>query len=97
MILKKTFKWFTAVILKGKNWRHGIGSTAVGVWHCLNVEEAKAGLVVANLVKQWWLEERRLLLVCQLVKMAAVCQSGRSSSQTEERVEELCRHQCEGK
>ena len=52
MILKKTFKWFTAVILKGTNWRHGIGSTVAGVWHCLNVEEAKAGLVVANLVKQ---------------------------------------------
>ena len=35
-------------------------------------------------VRQWWLEERQLVLMCQLVKMVAVCQSVGSSSQTED-------------
>ena len=36
------------------------------------------------LVRQWWLEEKRQVLVCWLVKIAAVCQSVGSSSQTED-------------
>ena len=34
-------------------------------------------------VRWWWLEERRLVLVCPQVKKVAVCQSVGSSSQTE--------------
>ena len=44
------------------------------------MEEAEAGMVVADVFALWRLEERRLVVACQLVKMAAVCQSvGRSS------------------
>ena len=45
-------------------------------------EEVEAGLEAADVlaVGLWWLEERWLVVVSQLVKMAAVCQSvGRSS------------------
>ena len=35
-------------------------------------------------VRRWCLEERRLVVACQLVKTAAVCQSVGSSSQTED-------------
>ena len=45
-------------------------------------EEAELGLVASDVlaVWQWWLDERRLVPVCQQVKAFAVCQSvGRSS------------------
>ena len=45
------------------------------------MEKVEAGLVAADVlaVGLWWLEERWLVVVSQLVKMAAVCQSvGRS-------------------
>ena len=50
------------------------------------MEEAEALLVAADLVavRQWWLEERQLVLVCQLVKTVVMCQSVRSPSQTED-------------
>ena len=35
-------------------------------------------------VRQWWFEERQLVLVCQLVKTAVVYQSVGSSLQTED-------------
>ena len=52
------------------------------VWHQLTVEEAEAGLVVADVlvVRQWWLERRMLVVACQLVKTAAVCRSTGSSA-----------------
>ena len=45
-----------------------------------------AGLVAADVlaVRRWWLEERRLVLAFQLVKMARAFQSVGSSSQTED-------------
>ena len=48
--------------------------------------EAETGLVVADVlaVQRWWLKKRRLMVVCQVVKMAAVCQSVGSSSQVED-------------
>ena len=56
------------------------------VWHRLTVGEAEAGLVAddALAVRQWWFEERKLVLVCQLVKTAVVYQSVGSSLQTED-------------
>ena len=82
MVLKRTFKLFTAVVLKRNGWRLGSGSTVAAVWHWLTGEEAEAGLVAADVltVRPWWLEERRLVLACQLVKTAVVCQSVGSSS-----------------
>ena len=40
--------------------------------------------MAADVVAVWWwmLEEGQLVLVCQLVKTAVVCQSASSSSQT---------------
>ena len=35
-------------------------------------------------VRPWWLEERRLMQACRLVKMAAECLSAGNSSQTED-------------
>ena len=35
-------------------------------------------------VRPWWSEERQLVVVCQLVKTAAVCKSVDSSSLTED-------------
>ena len=41
------------------------------------MEEAEAGLVAADVfaVSGWWLEDRWLVIVCQLMKTTAVCQS----------------------
>ena len=66
--------------------RIGRCSTASAVWHWLTAVEAQAGLVDADVltVRRWWLEERRLVLVCQLVKTVLVCQSVGSSSQTKD-------------
>ena len=49
-------------------------------------EAAEAGLPAADVLvmRWWWLEERRLVLVCPQVKMVAVCQCVCSSSQTED-------------
>ena len=81
MVLKRTFKLFTAVVLKRADWRHGSGSTAAAVWCQLTAEEAGAGLLAADVlaVRRRWLEKRQLVLGCQLV-----CQSVGSSSQTED-------------
>ena len=51
-------------------------------WRWLNLEEAEVGLLAADVVavRRWWLEERWLVLVCRLVKMAAACQSAGSSA-----------------
>ena len=48
--------------------------------------EAEAGLVDADVltVRRWWLKERRLVLVCQMMQTVLVCQSVGSSSQTED-------------
>ena len=82
MVLKRTFKCFTAVVLFRTDQRLDRCSTAAAVWHWLTAEEAEAdaGLVAADVlvVWWWWLEERRLVLVFWLVKTAAVCQSGNS-------------------
>ena len=59
------------------------GSAAATVWYQLTA--GKAGQAAANvLTAQWWLEERQLIVVDLVVKMAAVCQSVGSSSQTED-------------
>ena len=85
MVQKKTFKLFTAVVLKRTDWKHDSGSTAA-VWRRLTAEEMEAGLVAADVlaVRQLWLEDRQLVLACWLVKTAVVCQSVGSSSQTED-------------
>ena len=76
MFLKRTLKLLTAVVLKRTNWRLGRCSSAAAIWCWLTVEE-QGRLVAADVlaVRYWWLEERRLVLVCQLVKMAAGYQS----------------------
>ena len=77
---KKTLKcFFTTMALKRTKWRLGRCSTAAAVWLRLTAEEAEAGLVAA-VRRQWWLEKRQLMLLCQLVEMAAVGQSAGSSA-----------------
>ena len=41
-----------------------------------------AGLVVIDVlaVRWWWLEERQLVLICQLVNTAVMCRSAGSSA-----------------
>ena len=59
-------------------------STVAAVWRWLTAEETESGLVAADvLAVRWWLEERWFRVVCQLVKMAVVCQSVGNSSQPE--------------
>ena len=85
VVLKRTFKCFTAVVLKRTDWRHGSGSTAPAVWCRLTAEETEAVLAEADvLAAQWWLEKRRCTCVVtgQVVKATAVCQSVGSSSLT---------------
>ena len=50
------------------------------------MEETEVGLVAADVlaVQQWWLEQRRLVVACRLVKMATLCQSVGGSSQIED-------------
>ena len=48
MVLKRTFKCFTAVVLERTNCRLGSGSTATAVWRRLTVEEAEAWLVATD-------------------------------------------------
>ena len=50
------------------------GSTVTAAWHWLTAEEAEAGLVAADVpvVRRWWLEQRRLVRACWLVKLAVV-------------------------
>ena len=50
VVLKRTFKLFTAVVLKRTDWRHSSGSTAAAVLHQLTVKMAKAGLVAAHVL-----------------------------------------------
>ena len=54
---------------------------------CLAFADRQAGLVAADMlaVRRWWMEERGLVLMCQLVKTAEVYQYVGSSSQTEDR------------
>ena len=81
VVRKRTLKLFTAVVLKRTNWSLVRCSTAAAVWRWLPAEKTEAGLVAADvLVVRWWLEERQLVLACQLVKTAAVCQSADSSA-----------------
>ena len=70
VVLKRTLKLFTAVVLKMTDRRHGSGSIVAAVCRRLTTEKAEAGLVAADVlaVMQCWLEKRRLVLVCQLVK-----------------------------
>ena len=55
MVLKRTLKLFTAVVLKMTDRRLGSCSTATAVWRWLIAEEAEARLVVANVlaVRRW--------------------------------------------
>ena len=68
--------------VKRTDLRLGRCSTVADVWCWLTAEEAEAvaGLVAADVlaVRQWWLDERWLVVVCQLVKM--VCGSVGSSA-----------------
>ena len=84
VVLKRTFKLFTVLVLKRTNWRLDRFSTAAAVWRWLSAEETEAELVAADVlaVRRWCLEERWLVLDCRLVKMAEVCQSF-GGSQTE--------------
>ena len=47
MVLKRTLKLFTTMVLKRTDWRLGRCSTAATVWHRLTVEEEEGGLVAA--------------------------------------------------
>ena len=49
------------------------GSTVAVVWHQLSAEEAEAGMMVADVLAVWWLEERQLVVTGRVVKMAVVC------------------------
>ena len=71
VVLKRTFKWLTAVVLKRTDVLLGRCSTAAVVWRWLTAEEAEAGPVDADVlaVRRWWLEERWLLLVCPQVSI----------------------------
>ena len=56
MVLKRTFKLFTAVALKRTDWRLGRCSTVAAVWRRLTVPVA--GMVAADdLAVRWWLLE----------------------------------------
>ena len=81
VVLKRTFKFFTAMVLKRTDCRLSNGSTTTAVSHQLTAEKTEAGLVAADVlvVRRWWLEERWLVLACWLVKTTAVCQSVGSS------------------
>ena len=46
MVLKRTFKLFTAVVLKRPDWRLGSGSTVAAVWCRPTVEETEAAVVL---------------------------------------------------
>ena len=83
---KKDLQIVTAVVLKRTNRRLGRCSTAAAIWNLLPAEETEAGLVMTDvLAVRWWrMEERQLVLACQLVKTAAVCQSVGSLSQTKD-------------
>ena len=48
VVLKRTFKFLTAVVLKRTDCRLGSGSTATAVWRPLTAEEVEAGLVAAD-------------------------------------------------
>ena len=81
MVLKKTYKCSTEVVLKrfvGKC----SGSTSASVWCQLTAEEAEAGLVAVDVHAAWWWLEERRRVVSRVVKTAAVCQSVCSSSLT---------------
>ena len=75
---------FAAVAMRKTDWRHGSGSTAAAVWCWLTAEEVEDGVVAADVLAVRWLEERWLMLECQLVNTAVVCKSVGSSSQTED-------------
>ena len=68
MVLRRTFEYFTAVVLKRTNWTSS-SSTAAAVWRRLTTEKTEAGLAAV----WWWLEECRLVITCRLVKTAVVC------------------------
>ena len=55
MVPKRTFKCFTAVVLKRTDQRLDRCSTAAAVWHWLTAEEAEAdaGLVAADVLVVW--------------------------------------------
>ena len=59
---------------KRTDWKCDRCSTGTAVWLRLTAEEAEAGLVAADvLAVRWlWLEERRLVVACQLVKITVV-------------------------
>ena len=84
MVLKRPLKWLTAVVPRRTAGRLGRCSTAAAVWHWLTAKEAELMAVDVLAVRWWWLEEKQLVLVCQLVKNAAVFQSVGRSSQTED-------------
>ena len=48
------------------------------------MEEAELVATDVLVAREWWLEERWLVVVCQVVKTAAECQSIVSSSQIED-------------
>ena len=55
MVLKRTFKLLTAVVLKITDCGHGTSSTVAAVWRQLTAEEAEGRLVAADVlaVRQW--------------------------------------------
>ena len=57
------------MVLKRNDYRLDSSSTATIVWCWLTAEEAEAALGAAAVfaVRQWWLEERQLVVACQLV------------------------------
>ena len=80
MVLKRTLKLFTAVVLKRTDWRLGRCSTVVSTDCCEVVVvggEAAGAVVSAG-------ENGCGVSICWLVKTAVVCQSVGSSSKTKD-------------
>ena len=56
----------------------------LGWWLLIFLLCSKWGLLMFLLCSKWWLEDRRLVVACQLVKKAVVYQSDGRSSQTKD-------------
>ena len=75
VVLKRTFKCFIAVVLKGPIVVKCSGSTIAAVWCQLTAEEAEAGLAADVPAAQWCLEDRQHVGAGRMVKTAGVCRT----------------------
>ena len=74
MVLERTFKCLTAVILKRTDFRQVQWFYCCTCMVSADCWDAEAGLAAAGvLAAWWWLGERQHVVVFQVVKMAAMC------------------------